>query len=108
MLKKTLLFGLLMTLSATLAFAQTKPNSAQAAYTDGKAALLPDSEIKSLKTVKAAVAVPTYLPSGFTLQKIVVPRTEQHVVIISMFYAAASGKNFQIQSTYGDQTRSEN
>lgn len=100
MLKKTILFGLLMTISATIALAQKNPTSAQlnAAYTDGKSAL-PDAEIRSLKTVKAAVAVPTYLPAGFTLQKIVVPRTEQHIVIISMFYADASGKNFQIQST---------
>ena len=70
-----------------------------AAFSDGKAALLPDSEIRSLKTVKAAVAVPTYLPTGFTLKKIAVEKTEQDIVNFSIFYADAKGKSFQIQST---------
>ena len=52
------LFGLVLTVEAV----------AQGAYTDGKTAQLNASQIKRLKSMRAPIAVPTYVPAGYKLK----------------------------------------
>lgn len=42
----------------------------ESAYTDGQAAQLKASDVKTLKELKAPIAVPTYVPQGFTLTSV--------------------------------------
>lgn len=73
-------------------------DSIDSAYTDGEMALLPNEKIENLKKINAAVAVPTYLPAGFKLKNVEIEKTEAHIILFSMDYAAAGGKSFRIQS----------
>lgn len=72
--------------------------SDEAAFTDGKSALLSVEQIKNLKKLKAAVAVPTYIPAGYQLKAVEIQEPEAHIVAFSISYENAAGKSFQIQS----------
>jgi len=61
--KNLLLLSLLIGFAAS-AFAQAQ------AYTDGKAAQLSDKDKASLHKLKTAIAVPTYIPTGFQLEEV--------------------------------------
>ncbi len=75
------------------------PNkSDDAAFTDGKSALLSAEQIKNLKKLKAAVAVPTYIPAGYQLKAVEIQEPEAHIVAFSIVYENEKGKSFQIQS----------
>ena len=68
------------------------------AWSDGKAALLTDINIKRLSSLKAAVAVPTWLPDGYKLKKLAIQPPEADIVAFSIVYATATGKTFTIES----------
>jgi hypothetical protein len=87
----------LLTVSIVLAFGAIA--SAQTdEYTDGQAALLTAANIKSLSALKAAVAVPTYVPAGFKLKKVWIQKPEADIVAFSFRYEDAVGKSFTIES----------
>ena len=80
---------------AAFAFAQTG-----AAYTDGATAKLSAAQIKKLHALKTAVALPTFVPAGYKLKKLEVPKpAAPSVVDYSLIYEDANGKTFTIQST---------
>jgi hypothetical protein len=67
-------------------------------YTDGQAAQLSAANIKSLGVLKAAVALPTYLPAGYKLKKVTIQKPEADIVAFSFNYEDAAGKSFTIES----------
>lgn len=89
---QTFLFILVFAVSPV--FAQTG-----VAYTDGKAAQLNAQQISRLQKLKTAVAAPTYLPKGWTLDKFEIEKPEYPgVYFFSLTYKNASGKTFMVQS----------
>lgn len=87
-------FLVILVVAATAAFAQTG-----AAYTDGKVAQLSAQQITRLQKLKTAVAVPTYLPKGWTLDKFNIEKPEYPgVYFFSLTYKNAGGKTFMVQS----------
>ena len=67
-------------------------------YTNGQAALLSTANIKSLTALKAAIAVPTYVPAGYKLKKVWIQAPEADIVAFSFRYEDAAGKAFTIES----------
>src|SRR5439155_21281630 len=67
-------------------------------YTDGQAALLSTANIKSLTALKAAIAVPTFVPAGYKLKKVWIQAPEADIVAFSFRYEDTSGKSFTIES----------
>jgi hypothetical protein len=57
-----------LTTACLLALFLTTDAAAQAAYTDGKSAQLKASQIKKLKNLRAPIAAPTYVPTGYRLK----------------------------------------
>jgi hypothetical protein len=91
LLPQTILFVLVF--GAFSVFAQP------AAYTDGKAAQLSAQQISSLKKLKAAVAVPTYIPRGYTLDKVDIEKPDAlGTVFFGFIYKNAAGKTVMVQS----------
>lgn len=69
------------------------------AYTDGKAAGLTSEQIDSLKELNAAIAVPTYIPKGFSLKEVNIEEPPApEIVGYTLVYRNAAGKSFTIQS----------
>lgn len=81
-----------------LAAADKIISAQDAAYTDGKAALLAASNIKKLAALNAAIALPTYIPAGYKFKKIWIQKPEAHIIAFSITYENAAGETFTIQS----------
>lgn len=80
-------------------FSATTLNAQSGAYTDGKAAGLSAEHLADLKKLNAAIALPTYLPKGFKLEKVVIEEPPAPDIIgYTVTYSNDTGKSFTIQS----------
>lgn len=87
----------LLLLFAFAAFASV--TVAQPAFTDGKAAGLSQEQISELKSLNAAVGVPTYIPAGFKLHAVVIEEPPApEIVGYTLTYRNARRRSFTIQS----------
>ena len=86
------------TLVISFAVHQVSAQSKGSVYTDGKTAMLSAANIQKLAAVKAAVAVPTFLPAGYKVKKVWIQKPEGHIVAFSIRYENAAGKYFTIES----------
>ena len=68
------------------------------AWSDGKAALLTDVNIKKLNALNAAIAVPTYIPEGYKIRKVDIQEPADDIFAFSFIYANIAGKTFTIES----------
>ena len=102
-LGKTLRRNTLLQLTAIgfCCFVLTAEGAVQGAYTDGKAAQLKAVDINKLKALRAPIAVPTYIPTGYKL-KGAGGRTEKlgqmWSVDYELTYENAKGDSFAIHS----------
>lgn len=84
----------------TLVCPATPVPAQSSAYTNGKAAGLSAAQIKRLSGLKVAVAVPTYVPRGYVLKQVRIPRpVGPGVVDYALVYANARNKTFTLNST---------
>lgn len=80
-------------------FASLSVNAQKGAYTDGKAAGLSAEQISELRKLNAAIAVPTYLPKGFTLDGVEIGEPPADGIVgYSITYNNSAGKSFTLQS----------
>lgn len=71
-------------------------------YTDGRQALLSTNQIRELTVLKAAIVLPTYIPSGFALKKISSsqsPTANYLAVDYVLIYKNAKGRTFVFQAS---------
>lgn len=84
---------------AIVLFASLNISAQKGAYTDGKAAGLSSDQIADLKKLNAAIAVPTFLPKGFTLEGVEIGEPPADGIVgYSITYSNTAGKSFTLQS----------
>lgn len=93
---------LLATLVAAVGLAQTtqptsKKQVLQSAFSDGSSTQLNQEQIGKLLALKVPIAVPTYIPQGFTLNNVTASR-ENEIVDYTLEYANPAGGSFTVQS----------
>ena len=93
-IQRIILFFVLSLFLGVNAFAQSS------AYTDGQAAQLSETHKAKLLKLKTAIAVPTYVPSGFQLEDVTTETEPSAPGVCSYFlkYRKGKGKEFVIQA----------
>lgn len=88
-------FAILVSLSIGLVAGAYGQSSA---YTDGGSSGISAADLRSLRAIKGAVAVPTLLPAGYELKQVDIQAPEAHIIAFTLVYANAQGDAFKIES----------